>query len=29
MRLRKDITGQFLEIVVLIIGEEILGLNDH
>jgi hypothetical protein len=29
VRLQKDITDQFYEIVVAIVGEEILGLNDH
>jgi hypothetical protein len=29
MRFQKDITDQFHEIVVLIVGEEILRLNDH
>jgi hypothetical protein len=29
VRLRKDITDQFYEIVVTIVGEEILGLNGH
>jgi hypothetical protein len=29
MRLQKDIADQFQEIIVAIIGEEILGLNGH
>jgi hypothetical protein len=29
MRLRKDIADQFHEIIVAIVGEEILGLNGH
>jgi hypothetical protein len=29
VRLRNDITNQFHEIIVTIVGEEILGLNDH
>jgi hypothetical protein len=29
MRLQKDIADQFYEIVVVIVGEEIFGLNDH
>jgi hypothetical protein len=29
MGLQKDITDQFYEVIVIIIGEEILRLNDH
>jgi hypothetical protein len=29
VRLQKDIADQFHEIIVAIVGEEILGLNDH
>jgi hypothetical protein len=29
VRLQKDITDQFYEIIVAIVGEEILGLNGH
>jgi hypothetical protein len=29
VRLQKDITDQFQEIIVAIVGEEILGLNGH
>jgi hypothetical protein len=29
VRLHKDITDQFYEIIVTIVGEEILGLNGH